>query len=127
MVWFDAHEMKVGNVIWNHIFSHAFIWIFSVFMKEFSWCLLWLFECLQVGPQEIYVVGRDDDSVAAGSEVSDDAASWETVNDNEMDTLENTREVCFCSVHFYMCQSNLFMSVKQRLAIESSMCGALAG
>ncbi|KAL5561223.1 hypothetical protein UlMin_030970 [Ulmus minor] len=47
-----------------------------------------------VGPQAIYVVGRDDDddSVAAGSEVSDDAASWETVNDDEMDGLENTEE-----------------------------------
>ncbi|KAG6709225.1 hypothetical protein I3842_06G120900 [Carya illinoinensis] len=45
-----------------------------------------------VGPQAIYVVGRDDDSVAAGSEVSDDATSWETVNDNEMDTLENVQE-----------------------------------
>ncbi|KAB1207518.1 putative ubiquitin-conjugating enzyme E2 23 [Morella rubra] len=47
-----------------------------------------------VGPQAIYVVGRDDDdeSIAAGSEVSDDAASWETVNDNEMDTIENAEE-----------------------------------
>ncbi|KAH7518397.1 probable ubiquitin-conjugating enzyme E2 23 [Ziziphus jujuba] len=47
-----------------------------------------------VGPQAIYVVGRDDDdeSIAAGSEVSDDAASWETVNDDEMDALENTKE-----------------------------------
>ncbi|XVE67178.1 hypothetical protein DITRI_Ditri08aG0139700 [Diplodiscus trichospermus] len=47
-----------------------------------------------VGPQAIYVVGRDDDeSIAAGSEVSDDAASWETVNDaDEMDALENVQE-----------------------------------
>ncbi|KAJ0076610.1 hypothetical protein Patl1_36014 [Pistacia atlantica] len=47
-----------------------------------------------VGPQAIYVVGRDDDdeSIAAGSDVSDDAASWETVNDDEMDALENTQE-----------------------------------
>ncbi|KAK8564355.1 hypothetical protein V6N12_036481 [Hibiscus sabdariffa] len=46
-----------------------------------------------VGPQAIYVVGRDDDeSIAAGSEVSDDAASWETVNDDEMDGLENAQE-----------------------------------
>ncbi|KAM7258672.1 hypothetical protein ACFE04_014413 [Oxalis oulophora] len=38
-----------------------------------------------VGPQAIYVVGRDDDeeSIAAGSEVSGDAASWETVNDDD--------------------------------------------
>ncbi|XP_038723432.1 probable ubiquitin-conjugating enzyme E2 23 isoform X2 [Tripterygium wilfordii] len=47
-----------------------------------------------VGPQAIYVVDRDDDdeSVAAGSEVSDDAASWETVDDDEINALENTRE-----------------------------------
>ncbi|GMJ06926.1 ubiquitin-conjugating enzyme 23, PHO2 FAMILY UBIQUITIN CONJUGATION ENZYME 2 [Hibiscus trionum] len=46
-----------------------------------------------VGPQAIYVVGRDDDeSIAAGSEVSDDAASWETVNGDEMDALENAQE-----------------------------------
>ncbi|OMO74533.1 Ubiquitin-conjugating enzyme/RWD-like protein [Corchorus capsularis] len=46
-----------------------------------------------VGPQAVYVVGRDDDeSIAAGSEVSDDAASWETVNDDEMDALENAQE-----------------------------------
>lgn len=36
-----------------------------------------------VGPQAIYVVGRDDDeSIAAGSDGSDDAASWETVEDD---------------------------------------------
>ncbi|KAM1382702.1 probable ubiquitin-conjugating enzyme E2 23 [Malus sylvestris] len=41
-----------------------------------------------VGPQAIYVVGRadDDDSIGAGSDVSD-AASWETVNDDEMPAL----------------------------------------
>ncbi|XP_057422752.1 probable ubiquitin-conjugating enzyme E2 23 [Lotus japonicus] len=46
-----------------------------------------------VGPQAIYVVGRDDDdeSIAAGSEVSD-AASWETVNDDEMEVPEDSRE-----------------------------------
>ncbi|TKY50747.1 ubiquitin-conjugating enzyme E2 23 [Spatholobus suberectus] len=46
-----------------------------------------------VGPQAIYVVGRDDDdeSIAAGSEISD-AASWETVNDDEMEVLEESRE-----------------------------------
>ncbi|KAK7291383.1 hypothetical protein RIF29_06478 [Crotalaria pallida] len=46
-----------------------------------------------VGPQAIYVVGREDDdeSVAAGSEISD-AASWETVNDDEMEVLEESRE-----------------------------------
>lgn len=42
----------------------------------------------KVGPQAIYVVGRDDegDSFDGGSEVSDTGASWETV-DEEMDTL----------------------------------------
>lgn len=53
----------------------------------------------QVGPQAIYVVGRDDDdddSVGGGSEVSDDAASWETVEDTEMDNLHRALEV-----HFY--------------------------
>ncbi|KAL7002516.1 putative ubiquitin-conjugating enzyme E2 23 [Sarracenia purpurea var. burkii] len=46
-----------------------------------------------VGPQAIYVVGHDDDeSIAAGSEVSDDTASWETVDDDQMDALENENE-----------------------------------
>lgn len=38
----------------------------------------------QVGPQAIYVVGRDEDdeSIAAGSDGSNDAASWETVEDD---------------------------------------------
>ncbi|KAL1295760.1 hypothetical protein HN51_056609 [Arachis hypogaea] len=46
-----------------------------------------------VGPQAIYVVGRDDDdeSIAAGSELSD-AASWETVNDDEMEVDEDSKE-----------------------------------
>ncbi|CAN1276418.1 Probable ubiquitin-conjugating enzyme E2 23 [Linum perenne] len=40
-----------------------------------------------VGPQAIFVVGRDEDdeSIAVGSDLSDDAASWETVNDDEDD------------------------------------------
>ncbi|KAL5995706.1 putative ubiquitin-conjugating enzyme E2 23 [Asimina triloba] len=44
----------------------------------------------KVGPQAIYVVGRDDDeeSIEGGSEVSDDGASWETVEENEMRILE---------------------------------------
>nr|XP_043606281.1 probable ubiquitin-conjugating enzyme E2 23 [Erigeron canadensis]XP_043606282.1 probable ubiquitin-conjugating enzyme E2 23 [Erigeron canadensis] len=47
-----------------------------------------------VGPQAIYVVGRDDDddSVAGASEVSDDAASWETVEDTETENLQKTLE-----------------------------------
>ncbi|OIW06791.1 hypothetical protein TanjilG_11516 [Lupinus angustifolius] len=45
-----------------------------------------------VGPQAIYVVGRDDDeSIAAGSDISD-AASWETVDDDEMEVLEESKE-----------------------------------
>ncbi|XP_054777530.1 probable ubiquitin-conjugating enzyme E2 23 isoform X5 [Prosopis cineraria] len=47
-----------------------------------------------VGPQAIYVVGRDDDddeSIAAGSDLSD-AASWETVNDDEKEVLQDSRQ-----------------------------------
>lgn len=45
-----------------------------------------------VGPQAIYVVGRDDDeSIAAGSDISD-AASWETLEDGEMETFDNGTE-----------------------------------
>ncbi|XP_042448509.1 probable ubiquitin-conjugating enzyme E2 23 isoform X2 [Zingiber officinale] len=40
----------------------------------------------KVGPQEIYVVGRDDD------EVSDDGASWETVDENEVDVLDSNEK-----------------------------------
>ncbi|KAL9265212.1 putative ubiquitin-conjugating enzyme E2 23 [Drosera capensis] len=43
-----------------------------------------------VGPQAIYVVGRDDDddaTVMLGSDRSDDGASWETVEDDDMNTL----------------------------------------
>ncbi|KAF4374006.1 hypothetical protein F8388_007912 [Cannabis sativa] len=46
-----------------------------------------------VGPQAIYVVGRDDDdSIADASEVSDDAASWETVNDDDDDGMDDALE-----------------------------------
>ncbi|XP_042507758.1 probable ubiquitin-conjugating enzyme E2 23 [Macadamia integrifolia] len=47
-----------------------------------------------VGPQAIYVVGRDEDeeSIGAGSEHSDDVASWETVSEEEMDVLENAEK-----------------------------------
>ncbi|KAG6411978.1 hypothetical protein SASPL_124635 [Salvia splendens] len=44
-----------------------------------------------VGPQAIYVVGRDDDeSIAAGSD-GDDAASWETVED-DTDSVNNPED-----------------------------------
>lgn len=74
-------------------------------MEEFQESLIQLLVsliCYQVGPQAIYVVGRadDDESIGAGSEVSD-AASWETVNDDDemhaLFTPEGTEEVCFCS------------------------------
>lgn len=44
-----------------------------------------------VGPQAIYVVGRDDDdeSVAGEGDISDDAASWETLVDDDAETLHN--------------------------------------
>ncbi|KAL6514500.1 putative ubiquitin-conjugating enzyme E2 23 [Orobanche gracilis] len=42
---------------------------------------------LRVGPQAIFVVGRDDESIAAGS----DAGSWETVED-DMDSVDNADE-----------------------------------
>ncbi|XP_015062334.1 probable ubiquitin-conjugating enzyme E2 23 [Solanum pennellii] len=46
-----------------------------------------------VGPQAIYVVDRDDDeSIVAGSDVGDDVASWETVEDHERETLGNVEE-----------------------------------
>ncbi|CAI9104788.1 OLC1v1003552C2 [Oldenlandia corymbosa var. corymbosa] len=46
-----------------------------------------------VGPQAIYVVDRDDDeSIGGGSEISDGAASWETVEDDEMETHDNNIE-----------------------------------
>ncbi|KAL2537800.1 putative ubiquitin-conjugating enzyme E2 23 [Forsythia ovata] len=46
-----------------------------------------------VGPQAIYVVGRDDDeSIATGSEANDDAASWETVESESSETVENSKQ-----------------------------------
>ncbi|XP_051146491.1 probable ubiquitin-conjugating enzyme E2 23 [Andrographis paniculata] len=47
-----------------------------------------------VGPQAIYVVGgRDDDeTIATGSYGSDDTASWETVEDDNVETVDNANE-----------------------------------
>ncbi|KNA16127.1 hypothetical protein SOVF_092160 [Spinacia oleracea] len=46
-----------------------------------------------VGPQAVYVVGRDDDeSIGAGSEIGDDAASWETVEDDDRDALDDSQK-----------------------------------
>lgn len=48
-------------------------------------------------------MGRDDDdSIAAGSDVSDDAASWETVQDDEREVLENAEEVKMSSIYCHI-------------------------
>lgn len=48
----------------------------------------------KVGPQAVYVVGREDDvdSYDGGSDISDDNASWETVGENEIDMLHDADE-----------------------------------
>lgn len=48
----------------------------------------------KVGPQAVFVVGREDDgdSFDGGSEISDDAASWETVDENEMGKFDDAEE-----------------------------------
>lgn len=51
----------------------------------------------------MYVVGRDDDeSIGAGSEIGDDAASWETVEDDDRDALDDSQKVLlpFCIAVF---------------------------
>ncbi|XP_078448256.1 ubiquitin-conjugating enzyme 23 isoform X2 [Wolffia australiana] len=46
-----------------------------------------------VGPQAIYVVGREDgESFNGGSEVSDDGGSWETIEENDMAALDAASE-----------------------------------
>lgn len=51
----------------------------------------------------MYVVGRDDDeSIVAGSEISGDAASWETVDDDERDALDNTVKVRLTFIEFQL-------------------------
>lgn len=80
------------------LFFETLVYVCRVQIQLFCFiCLCFTFLLyFQVGPQAIYVVGRDDDdeSIVAGSELSD-AASWETVNDDEMEALEDSREVCF--------------------------------
>ncbi|XP_074312913.1 putative ubiquitin-conjugating enzyme E2 23 isoform X2 [Silene latifolia] len=45
-----------------------------------------------VGPQAVYVVGRDDDeSIVGGSDIGD-AASWETLEDDEMDVTDDAEK-----------------------------------
>ncbi|KAG5377842.1 hypothetical protein IGI04_025684 [Brassica rapa subsp. trilocularis] len=46
-----------------------------------------------VGPQAVYVVGRDDDDESTGAESdASDAASWETVDDDDKDAPEIPEE-----------------------------------
>ncbi|KAJ1287934.1 hypothetical protein BS78_02G049000 [Paspalum vaginatum] len=44
----------------------------------------------KVGPHEIYVVGREDDGGSIDDGTVSDGASWETVDDNEMDLLDDS-------------------------------------
>ncbi|OEL36436.1 putative ubiquitin-conjugating enzyme E2 23 [Dichanthelium oligosanthes] len=44
----------------------------------------------KVGPHEIYVVGREDDGASLDDGTASDGASWETVDDNEMDLLDDS-------------------------------------
>ncbi|KAM0880114.1 hypothetical protein ACQ4PT_027962 [Festuca glaucescens] len=44
----------------------------------------------KVGPHEIYVVGREDDGASLDDGTASDAASWETVDDNEMDVPDDS-------------------------------------
>lgn len=83
VMWADGMVSKV-----NHPHSAST----HLFQFDVSF---YVFFCHQVGPQAIYVVGRDDDgdSFGGGSEVSDDAASWETVDENDMNTLLNIEKV----------------------------------
>lgn len=60
-------------------------------MKVVSLLSYLMYVLFQVGPNEVYVVGRDDEESFDGD--SDEGASWETVDDTEMDTLDSTVEV----------------------------------
>ncbi|CAO2198782.1 unnamed protein product [Urochloa humidicola] len=44
----------------------------------------------KVGPHEIYVVGREADGGSLDDGTASDGASWETVDDNEMDLLDDS-------------------------------------
>ncbi|KAG8046185.1 hypothetical protein GUJ93_ZPchr0008g14150 [Zizania palustris] len=44
----------------------------------------------KVGPHEIYVVGREDDDASLDDGTASDGASWETVDDNETDLLDDS-------------------------------------
>ncbi|TVU22119.1 hypothetical protein EJB05_31801, partial [Eragrostis curvula] len=46
----------------------------------------------KVGPHEIYVVGREDDGASLDDGTASDGASWETVDDNEMDFVDDSAQ-----------------------------------
>lgn len=65
--------------------------------------ILTISDFFQVGPHEIYVVGREDDGASLEDGTVSDGASWETVDDNEMDLLDDSAKV-FSTVecHYYI-------------------------
>lgn len=84
------------EVMWgDRTVSKVLAFIKSCFLLEcmevVSFVSYLMYVLFQVGPNEVYVVGRDDEESFDGE--SDEGASWETVDDNEMDTLDNTMEV----------------------------------
>ncbi|KAK3163760.1 hypothetical protein QOZ80_1AG0007990 [Eleusine coracana subsp. coracana] len=46
----------------------------------------------KVGPHEIYVVGREEDEASLDDGTVSDGASWETVDDNEMDFVDDSAQ-----------------------------------
>lgn len=64
-----------------------------------------------MGPQAIYVVSGEDDggSFVSESELSDDNASWETVEENEMADLDAVDAVILYPQYFTIIQS-IFLS-----------------
>uniref|UniRef100_A0A0D9UWA6 E2 ubiquitin-conjugating enzyme n=1 Tax=Leersia perrieri TaxID=77586 RepID=A0A0D9UWA6_9ORYZ len=46
----------------------------------------------KVGPHEIYVVGREDDGASLDDGTASDGASWETVDDNETDLVDDSAQ-----------------------------------
>ncbi|KAF8780040.1 hypothetical protein HU200_002008 [Digitaria exilis] len=53
----------------------------------------------KVGPHEIYVVGREDDGASLEDGTVSDGASWETVDDNEMDLLDDSAKDDSQNIH----------------------------
>ncbi len=62
----------------------------------------------QVGPHEIYVVGREDDGASLDDGTASDGASWETVDDNQTDLPDDSAQVL--SVCIYCCFAQPFLS-----------------